>query len=165
MGKLTSIVTAAALWAAPGIAGAPANLDEDQWLYRPNTSDRNHPAVAVFLSWNYSSVLFRAYCDRKNLLVIEYFGDGTPPKGGKIAIGADTSASTDDIAAKFFQLNTVLKDDGLNHILEGRIAVSPELAESITSANQIAIDAPNEMEEEWHTGVAQPLKRIVRDCH
>lgn len=137
---------------------------DDQWIYRPTVYGKGHPTTAAFLSDDYSSVLFRVWCENKNRLVIQYFGDGvTALRGQKIAIGAD------DQGYRFTELKTTFSSYGLSNgkpnVLEGRITVTPSFAKMILSARDIAIDAPNEEGEEWHTGSATPLKKIVSNCH
>jgi hypothetical protein len=127
---------------------------DDQWIYRPTTNNNQHD-LAIFLSWDYSAVLFRVWCEHPRGLVIQYFGDGVAPfKGHSIAL----------VANGYHPMSTTDTRYGGNSILQARIPLTQSLIAEIESASEIDIDAPNESEEPWYTGTASPLKRVIQKC-
>jgi hypothetical protein len=109
--------------------------------------------TAIFLSWDYSSVVFRATCDtaRKELVLV-YFGDEetTLSAGEPMAIRGSRTV----------ELQTRLIDGRL----EGRVKVTPDTLRAWSGSAQLEIDAPNAMGEPWYVGQAGPLRRLARLC-
>jgi len=128
---------------------------EDQWVYRQQTGDGSNAPIAIFLSGDYSLVLFRATCDpvRKEL-ILEYFGDQEvrPKKGDVLSLGGEGDG--------WVKFATRLIDGRL----EGRVEITPKLVRLLLSPRGLDIDAPNAMDEVWHTGRAKALSRLVSGC-
>ena len=140
-------VMATAIIVASFVGSARAN-DDEQWIYR--VSD-NQPIV-VFMSWDFTKVLFRVTCTKRTLS-IEYFGDDAIElkKGDPMAILLDDREQ--QLAVSFHGKS-----------LEGHIDLTPRLSAAIATAQRIDIVAPNEMGEPWYTGPAPALKRLVKEC-
>jgi hypothetical protein len=131
---------------------ADAAEGETQWIRIRNAD----VPTAVFLSFDYSAVLFRVTCDPDNRnLVIRYFGDHEvrlTPKD-KIALGWGED--------HWLTLQTSLDDNGL----EARIrASSPALAPFLRDGGEKSIDAPNVMGEHWYVGQADELRAVAEAC-
>jgi len=130
---------------------AAADNSDDQWIFRQTLASGNDEPTAIFLSWDYGAVLFRATCDRStHELVLEYFGDGAIPLKASDELTIH-GTGTARLATQFV--------DGA---LQGRIDAALLLA--ISDTDGLEIDAPNEMGEPWHTGRAEPLQRLARLC-
>jgi hypothetical protein len=137
-----------------------ASEREDRWIYRP--AGVNVPTdVAVFLASDYSAVLFRARCEPKNLLVIEYFGR-LPLRGRDEPTTIVVNEEADDQRRFPLEMQMIVHDG--QEVREGRLSLSPAIAEAILAAREISIDAPNEMGEPWRAGTAAALRRVVRSC-
>jgi hypothetical protein len=130
----------------------PAAADrDDQWIFRQTLGSGSDKPTAIFLSWEYSAVLFRATCDRSTHdIVLEYFGDGAIPLAASDKLGIYGTEAA--------MLDTQL----INGVLEGR--VSADLFLAISGVAELEIDAPNEMGEPWYVGRAEPLRRLARLC-
>ncbi len=131
-----------ALLAATAARAAPAM---DEWRYTPATPDA--PATAEHLATD-----LRARCDKKRRELMVTFtieaGLIDPP---------EVLLLPDD---REWPMTVVV--DGLK--IEGRLPVSADFAHDIEQAMLIEIWVPTEMGEALHTGRADPLRRIVRDC-
>jgi hypothetical protein len=129
----------------------PTIADDDQWIFRQTLGSGNDKPTAIFLSWDYGTVLFRATCDRStHELVPEYFGDGAIPLTASDDLGIHGTGTA--------MLSTQL----VNGALRGEI--NADLLLAVFDADNLEIDAPNEMGEPWHVGRAEPLRRLTRLC-
>lgn len=146
------LMAAAAI--ALSCAGPASAGREDQWIYRTELGDGTKTQTAVFLSWDYGSVVFRAHCDSdRRELVLTYFADsaGVPLTPKPLILAADTIQAS---------MPTQSTPDGL----EGRLAPSDAGYELLEAGGDLTIDAPNEMGEPWYVCRAEPLRRIMNDC-
>ena len=108
---------------------------------------------AVFLSYDYSAVLFRVTCDADHReLVVEYYGDGEVPLSAEQPITLRKASSV--------RLKTRM---AAGH-LEGRTKIAGELRRMMSEPGDLEIDAPNAMDEPWRVGRAEPLFRVARAC-
>lgn len=146
---------------APAPAPAPiAPEPENQWIYRP--AGINVPTdVAAFLVTDYSAVLFRARCEPMNQLVIEYFGQ-LPLRSSDDPPSIVLNGATDDQRKLPLEMQAILRDG--QEVREGRLSMSPSIADAIMAAQGISIDVLNDMGEPWRGGVPAALKRVVRSC-
>ena len=151
MSKLTASVFSAAivvLVTSPSLAAR-----DDQWVEKREWGDRSAHPSAIFLSWDYSKVLFRATCDRQRReLVLVYFGDGET-----------TLTSRDSLVIRGLKpipLRTQLVDGRL----EGRVGITEDLLRSLTTSRELEIEGPNTMGEPWHVGRAMALRRLTSSC-
>lgn len=147
------VVTLSVLLVAafPSTATADRN---DQWLLRSDLGDGKLRATAVFLTWDYSAVLFRATCDAaRGELVLRYYGDGEVP------------LTAQDALALRRTLSLPLVTEFANGYLEGRAKLSDELLSMLSSGSvELEIDAPNAMETPWYVGNAAALFRVAQSC-
>lgn len=136
-------------------APAAADEDEDQWLFHLPHQAGDYQPAAVFLSWDYSAVIFRATCDHATQeLVLQFFGDlATPPT---------SSTPPLSISSARFEVTLATRLDGTNMI--GRIKAGPELNQVLTDPSHLAIDAPSEMDEPFNVGYAGSLRRLAWLC-
>lgn len=126
---------------------------EDQWVFRKELGDGSASPTAIFMAWDYSSVVFRATCDRgRHDFVLEYFGDGERA----LAIGQSLSVRRGDTVKFATRL--------VEHHLEGRSKLSPRLMRVLSGSGQLEIDAPNIQGEPWYVGRADALSQMARTC-
>ena len=138
---------------AVGIASPAAAHRDDQWVFRREWGDGSSRTSAVFLSWDYSVVLFRATCDHaRHELVLDYYGDGELPLSADMGLAVSGSSRA--------QFRTRLIDGRL----EGRMNVNRATLRAFSGSRDLEIDAPNEMGEPWYVGKAAPLRRLARLC-
>ncbi|HUE78964.1 MAG TPA: hypothetical protein VMN38_04980 [Sphingomicrobium sp.] len=127
---------------------------EQQWLYRDTLGSGQLEPTAVFLSWDYSAVVFSATCDRRTReLVLRSAletGPGAPAvKPLEIGFGESTVL-----------LRTIVSDG----FLEGRTQVTEELATILRSDSDLEVTIPNEMGEPFYVGRGEPLRRLGLAC-
>jgi len=126
-----------------------------QWIYRPADSTHSE-TLAVFLSWDYSSVVFRVWCEKRKQLVIQYFLEsGLNTKDTGMAIYLNEKSYP--VAAK-------VGSYGSSAVLEGRVTLTAKLARDIQEAQEVDIVAPSDSEEPFYTGAASALKRVAKAC-
>jgi len=146
--KAATVLTALsiALAATPALAAR-----DDQWVAREEMGDGSLGPAALFLSWDYSAVLFRATCDQGDL-VMDYFGDG------EVAV-------TEAPPMSLYGRSTVtLRTRVVDGRLEGRVKVTDAVLQALEVSHELQIDAPNEMSEPWYVGQAKPLLALARRC-
>jgi hypothetical protein len=153
-GLATRDAIGAAMLLALSCLSTPAAADrDDQWIFRETLGSGDTEPTAVFLSWDYRDVLFRATCDRSTReLVLEYFGDGVVPL---------TAFEQLEIHGRQPVILATRLVDG---VLVGRIEAGPELLLLISGTEDLEVYAPNQMEEPWYVGRAEPLERLVELC-
>ena len=126
---------------------------EQQWLYRERLGSGETEPTAVFLSWNYDSVIFRATCDRQTAeLVLSYRLE----QRWQLEVQEPLEISSQAGAVR---LRTVRRGD----TLEGRVTAS-RLDRIMRSPGELELLAPNEMGEPWYVGRAEPLRRLTAGC-
>jgi len=148
----------AALLALPTTATADS---DQQWVLREVLGSGDKRPTAIFLSWDYSSVVFRATCDpQMGELVLEYFGDGAVSleSAHRLALGVSGAPAHIRFRTRY------LRHDRSSGRLEGRVSVTPGLLRLLAHPQGIDIHAPNEMDEGWHVGRAEPLRRVAESC-
>ena len=128
-------------------------IDHPQWIYRD--IDGAEQAAAVFLSWDYRSVIVRATCEEGGRLRIEYFSGVSSVAAEPMTLIVDERATP---------MDTTLDTAGERPALVGRAPATAELAFALRHAVDVQLDAPNEMNEPWYLGRAEPLARIVSQC-
>lgn len=139
---------------------------DDQWLYRDSIYDSG-PPVAVFLSWNYSSVILRAYCDPKTReLVIEYEPDASPDDPVEpITLFLDDREFP--MPTRWVGLENAdmpRPERSRWKYLEARLPVTNQLLAAWPPKNEVDIWTPSDMDEAWYVGRAEPLERVIRQC-
>ncbi|MBX3480474.1 MAG: hypothetical protein KF842_08735 [Caulobacter sp.] len=134
------------------LAATPAfAAREDQWVAREEMGDGGAGPVALFLTWDYSKVLFRATCD-KGELVLDYFGDG------EVAL-------IEGIPIRIYGQSIVtLPTQLVDGRLEGRVKVTEAVLQALAVPHEMQIDASNAMGEPWYVGQAKPLLALARRC-
>jgi hypothetical protein len=112
--------------------------------------------TAVFLSWDYSEVIFRVTCDPKaRELVIRLTNDR------EIEFTKADTISLQWGEHRRLPLKTILDESGL----EARIpANSPTLAPFLRDRGQKEIDAPNGTDEPFYVGEAAELQQVALAC-
>lgn len=135
-------------------APTPLAARESQWLYREHSTGDERQSIAIFLSWDYSGVIFTVSCDRRNReFVLDYHlrPEWEDAASSPIALGS---------GEQFVSLIT--KREG--YMLRARTRITPQLRALLTNDDDIEILASNDMEEPWHVGRAEPLRRVALDC-
>jgi hypothetical protein len=153
---LPKVIAASAL--AISVFGCTPTVPSDgdsQWIFR-SAADGHRPVdLAIFMSWDFSAVLIRAWCDPGKKLVMQYGIDDAIPNDNQFQM-----AIILDQQSHLMETTTI----GLGRVLEGRIDLTPTLSSSILTARNVDVDVPNEMGEPLYTGSAYPLKRIIEGC-
>jgi hypothetical protein len=164
--RVLAFVVALATWPVPSGTAEPDDLrrrieERDvQWIRRTVSSGGASQTFAVFLSWDYSGVIFKAWCEAPGKLLIQYLADasnGAEPMA--IVVGPNTDRQL------AWRMETTVATGGFRPILEGRILLTAEMRAAIASSQgEIGIDAPNEMGEPWYVGSAPALKQVIAAC-
>ena len=157
--RLTSALLLVALAALPSLAQIDPLKDtaatrEQQWLFRETLGEGTPMPTAVFLSWDYSSVIFTTTCDQKSgELVVRnpLQADDKLPELFMIKIASQ---------AGIVSLRTVRHD----RVLEGRTKITSDLVAVLSANGDLEIDLPNEMGEPIYIGQAEPLRRLAITC-
>ncbi len=151
------LLTAVSVFPAAAQGGAPeytVAAREQQWLYRETLGEGTPKPTAIFLSSDYSAVIFTITCDRSSgELVVRnpLQPEEEPPESFSIKIASDVGT---------VPLRTVLHD----RVLEGRTTITSDLVEILRAEGDLEIDAPNEMDEPLYVGRAEPLRRLALSC-
>ncbi|RZJ04381.1 MAG: hypothetical protein EON89_07995 [Brevundimonas sp.] len=147
------LISIFAMLLAPA-AMAQEVIDDPQWIYRD--IDGTERAAAIFLSWDYRSVIVRAICEEEEgRLRLEYFPGAFPADAEPLVL------IVDDVA---MPMETTQETSGDPLALVGRLPATPALAEALQHAVDVRLDAPNEMGEPWYLERAEPLSRIATWC-
>jgi hypothetical protein len=129
---------------------------EDQWLFRLKLGSGEYDPTTIFLSDNYGSVVFRVTCDRSSgELILEYSLDREvrlAPSDTVLSIGSSWDNAV--------PLSTEIVEGRM----VGKMKVTPKLLRIMQEPGELLIYAPNEMEEPWYVGRAEPLRRMVEIC-
>ncbi len=134
------------------VAAVQADAREQQWIYRELVEDGRDRPTAIFLSWDYSAVVFTATCDSDNReLVLRYYPAPDIPE-----------AALASFALRLGETPMVTKREP--QFVEGRAPLSNRLAKAMREPGELTIDAPNDMGEPWHVGEAKPLRRLALAC-
>ncbi|WP_292224408.1 hypothetical protein [Brevundimonas sp.] len=117
--------------------------NEPQWI-TGRIQDRD--PVASFLTWDFSSVILRATC-RNREVIIDYYGDDVVPR--------DAPKTTLFVDGAAFEMR---RTDVAQYLMDatGIAALQRGMA--------VEFDAPNEMDEPWYLGEARPLKTLAAIC-
>ena len=138
--------------AALALAAAGPNDRSEQWIYR-DVGGSVGP-VATFLSWDYSTVILRAFCDAGRVAI-----DYAPPEALRMTGSLPSLVLLTDEAE--FRLEVEWLPDGR---LRGSIDPSPRLVSELTRGSELMLDAPSETEEPWYLGNPEALARVSADC-
>lgn len=157
--RFTSALLLAAFAVLPSVTQSHPLKDtaaarEQQWLFRETLAEGTQMPTAVFLSWDYSSVILTATCDLKSSeLVVRnpLQADDKLPELFTIKIASQ---------AGVVSLRTVRHD----RVLEGRTKITRDVVAVLNAKGDLEIDLPNEMGEPIHVGQAEPLRRLVQMC-
>jgi len=129
---------------------------EHQWLYREQLGNGDQQPTAIFLSWDYSSVIFTATCDpERNELVLRYY---LQPEWSV------TNGASLELASGGQVVSLTTTQEEARRVLQARTKVTPQLRALLTTDDEIEIAAPNEMGEPWYVGYAEPLKKVALSC-
>lgn len=146
----------AALLALPTEATAAR---DNQWVLREVLGSGEKRLTAIFLDWDYTSVLFRGTCDQETgELVLDYFGAVRLTPADQLSLGPFDSPEDTQLRTRLVR---TYRSSGS---LEGRVRVTPALMRLLAHPHGIDIHAPNEMDEAWHVGRAEPLRRVAENC-
>lgn len=131
---------------------AAAAARETQWVLIKGAD----VPTAVFLSWDYSAVIFRATCEPKTReLVVRLFNDSEVRFTEKDVLALGWGED------RWLPLKTRLDENGL----EARIpANSSALVPFLRDRGEKSIDAPNAMEEQFSVGRADALRQVAEAC-
>jgi hypothetical protein len=136
-----------------------ASAAEAQWIY---VASGPRGPTAIFLDFTLSAVILRFDCDlrRRELVLI---APDTASLKGPHELGLDTGDGAAVIAMKSSRLGDG-EQSTARDALVGRVRVSRMLAERVLRSRYFDVIAPNDMDEPWHVGRAEPLRRIVQFC-
>jgi hypothetical protein len=167
------IVTAAILALSPVTAQAQNDDREQQWIYREKHGDGTLSPTAIFLSWNYASVIIRAECQ------VDHYGNPGKAGNGGITMhyypGAPIVTLDEYGGYKEGPFQPFVFSRGGKSVetpaavtssaVTGNIAVTPELLNILKPGKEdLEIEATNEMDEPWYVGQAEPLYRLAQAC-
>ncbi len=148
---MSDAIGAAMLAVLSCLATAAVADRDDQLIFRQILGSGKDKPTAIFLSWSYRAVLFRATCDRPtHEIALEYFGDGEIPLTASDKLGIRGTETA------------ILATRLVDGVLEGR--GNADLLLAISGSDNLEIDAPHEMGEPWYVGRAEPLRRLMKLC-
>jgi hypothetical protein len=161
------------LAATPTIAQSEVGDRDLQWIYRDKHGDGTASPSAIFLSWNYSSVILRAECTGDEYGNAGKAGSGSitlryypsPPVISYDENGMYKDQPFDPFSFSRGELNTEFAATVGPQAVVGHIDVTPKLLKILKPGEQpLEIEATNEMEEPWYVGQAEPLYRLALAC-
>lgn len=117
--------------------------NEPQWV-TGRIQDRD--PVASFLTWDFSSVILRATC-RNREVIVDYYGDDVVPRDA-----SKTSLFIDGAAFEMRRTGVA------------EYAIDAAGIAALQRGQWVEFDAPNEMDEPWHLGEARALKTLAATC-
>ena len=147
------------------ISAQESRDDRDlQWLYRERHGDGTETPTAIFLSWNYGSVIFRASCeDFKGSIKLQYFPE--PEIGKRGPDGKLLDESFPPIMIKRGEetiFSQAWVEDG---IVESRFMTDDRLSIILEATEgELEIIADNAMGDPWYVGRAEPLLQLAKAC-
>jgi hypothetical protein len=159
--------------AAPFAAFAEPSDRDQQWIFREKHGDGSATPAAIFLSWNYASVIMKAECQADEYGNSGKSGNGgitlyyypTPPVIKYDENGAYIKQPFDPFVFSRGKASVKFKADVASYAVIGNIAVTPELLAILKPGkDELEIEATIEMEEPWHAGQAEPLYRLAQLC-
>lgn len=137
-----------------------------QWLYREHSGAGQRAPTAIFLSYEYSSVIFRATCgETPGTLELRYFpGLGI---GSRDAIGTLRIDRLPPIILARGERAITLRTNAEEDFIVGQVVIDPPLLDLLrpTGNHELMIETINEMDEPFYVGDAEPLYRLARICN
>ena len=149
----------AAIAASVVVVASVATAGEEQWVYIPKGPDG---PTAVFLDFTLSTVVLRFHCDQAAGELVLVAPETTTLRARQTLGLAFGGGSV--IPLRTSRLNGLAVTISASHALIGRLVVTPKLASAMAEAKFIDVLAPNDMDEAWHVGQAEPLRHVVRAC-
>ncbi len=154
----------AAMLAAP-VAAQDNRKDRDfQWLFREHHGDGTETPTAIFLSWNYSSVLFRASCEKgRGSLNLQYYPEDVVGQRGPNGMLVASSFQPMAFERKGKSRSAKIRVDGdavtANFIVDDALLniLAPGTEELLIMAENIEGDP-------WYVGEATPLYQLAKAC-
>lgn len=159
-------VSALALLASPAAADSPR---DQQWQYFETNGSGQPVATAIFLSWDYSDVLFVASCDPATATLKVRHPAYWPLV---TAVNPDNRQPVFDRVLPMALERGQRRVAGRMHLengdseLVGVFAVDDALLALLadTVAGELMIDVENETGDPWFAGRAVPLLRLAQGC-
>jgi hypothetical protein len=147
-------VAVASTACATGAEMDPRAAREQQWFYRDVLGSGQAQPTAVFLSSDYSTVVFSVTCDnRLRELVLRSRLEVAPDASQLEPITISSSSST-------VRLRTRVDKD----YVEGRTPITKELSNLLRSTGDLEVLVPSEMGEPLYVGRAEPLRKLALTC-
>lgn len=162
------IILLAGLFALASPAAGQSPRDQ-QWQYFETNGSGQPIPTAIFLSWDYSHVLFVSTCDAATAtLKLRHPAYWPLVTHVDPVDGSPRYATTLPLAL----VRGELRIDGLTHLenagseLVATFAVSPGLLSLLSpdAENELMIDVENETGDPWFAGSAEPLHRLAVQC-
>lgn len=164
-----ALAFALAVLALVGTPVAAESSRDQQWQYFATNGSGQPTATAIFLSWDYSSVLFVASCDPATAsLKVRH------PAYWPLV----TTVNPDDRRPVFDRVLPMAFERGQRRVT-GRMHLENGDSELVgvfpadavllalladTQAGELLIDVENETGDPWFAGGAEPLHRLVQSC-
>ena len=135
-------------------ASSPIAAREGQWVQRQVLGDGTRQPTAVFLSWDYSTVIFTVTCDRprKEVVLRHYLDAGVEPP------------SVPQIIFRSGRRTVAFKTTREGNVVIARALMTAPLHALLTGRGELEIDAPNEMNEPYYVGFGRPLRNVALAC-
>jgi hypothetical protein len=153
-----------ALLAVP-LAAQDNRKDRDfQWLYREHHGDGTETPTAIFLSWNYTSVIFRASCERgRGSFDLKYYPDDSVGQRGTNNVLVASSFPPMALERKGESRSAKIRVDG--DAVTANFVVDDALLNILApGSEELLIIAENVAGEPWFVGEATPLYQIAKAC-
>lgn len=135
-----------------------------QWLFREHHGDGTQTPTAVFLSWNYSSVIFRASCEKDcGSINLAYYPEDVvgqrTPNGLLIASSFEPMGFERGNKSKYAKV----RENG--DTVEATFKIDDALLDILAPGSQeLTIIAANPEGDPWYVGQAAPLYQLAKAC-
>lgn len=154
----------AAMLATPVMAQDNRNDRDFQWLFREHHGDGTETPTAIFLSWNYSSVIFRASCENgRGSFDLQYYPDDSVGERGPNNMLVASSFQPIKFERQGKSRSAKIRVDGdavtANFVIEDAL-----LNILAPGGEELLIMAENVEGDPWYVGKATPLYQLAKAC-
>ena len=154
----------AAMLAAPVMAQDNRDDRDFQWLFREHHGDGTETPTAIFLSWNYSSVIFRASCERgRGSFDLQYYPDDVVGQRGPNNMLVASSFEPLGFERNGKSRSAKIRVDG-DAVIANFVVDEALLNILAPGREELLIMAENIEGDPWYVGQATPLYQLAKAC-
>ena len=154
----------AAMLATPLAAQDNRNDRDFQWLFREHHGDGTETPTAIFLSWNYDSVIFRASCENgRGSFDLQYYPDDVVGDRGPNNMLVASSFQPMAFERQGKSRSAKIRVDG-DTVTANFIVDDALLGILAPGSEELLIMAENIEGDPWYVGQATPLYQLAKAC-